>query len=333
MPSPKRLPEEEIVFRHSIRTFMVGVCALTAASQAAPALALAAPAGPRPQVRAARALHAQTLTNLNSAMKGEAFAYASYSLFGTQAAGAGHPAVARLFRNTARTELNEHLHEAAALAGLVGTNAANLRQAIKGETYEHQIMYRGFAAQARRDGDTKAAALFTEIAADEGRHRAAFRKALTAVTTGHGAVPAPPTAGTVAVPAGLPKVRAARTKANLDTAMHGEALAYAKYMLFAAKAKQSGNTALARLWEGTAAVELHEHFAGEAVLAGRVGTTRKNLNKAITGERSEATSIYPAFAKQARAVGDTAAAAYFRNTAADEARHAAAFQAALNRLR
>ncbi|MFF0792323.1 ferritin family protein [Streptomyces spiralis] len=104
-------------------------------------------------------------------------------------------------------------------------------------------------------------------------------------------------------------------------------------MLFAALAKRSGNPALARLWEGTAAVELHEHFAGEAALARRVGTTKENLNKAITGERSEATIIHPGFAKQATAVGDTAAAGFFRNTAADEARHAAAFQAALNQLR
>ncbi|MEV6294979.1 ferritin family protein [Streptomyces sp. NPDC051896] len=321
------------MFRHSRRTFLLVLCALTVASQAAPALALAALTGPHPQFQAARALRAQTLTDLTTAMKGEAFAYASYSLFGAQADSAAHAAVGRLFRTTAQTELSEHLHEAATLAGVVGTNAANLRRAIDGETYEHQVMYRGFATQARQDGDTRAADLFTEIAADEGRHRDAFRTALAAVTSGHGTVPAPSAAKTVAVPTGLPQVSAARTKTNLDTAMHGEALAYAKYMLFAAHAKQSGNSALARLWEGTAAVELHEHFAGEAVLAGRVGTTKENLDKAITGERSEAATIYPGFAKQATAVGDAAAAGFFRNTAADEARHAAAFQAALNQLR
>lgn len=331
--SPEVLPEEDVVFRHSIRTLLVGVCALAVASQTGPALALAAPAGAPAQARAARAVGAQTLADLNTAMKGEAFAHASYNLYGTQADREGHPSAGRLFRSTARTELNEHLREAAALAGVVGTNAANLRQAVNGETYEHQVMYRGFAAQARQDGDMKAAELFTEIAADEGRHRDAFRTALTVVTTGHGTVPAPPQANEVAVPAGLPQVHAARTRANLDTAMHGEALAYAKYTLFAAHARQTGNTALARLWEGTAAVELHEHFAGEAVLAGLVRSTRENLRKAITGERAEATTVYPGFARQAAAAGDTAAASFFRGTAADEARHAAAFQAALNRLR
>ncbi|MFF4762303.1 ferritin family protein [Streptomyces sp. NPDC001292] len=269
---------------------------------------------------------------MTTTMKGEAYAYAAYSLFAAEADRQAHPAVGKLFRSTAQTELNEHLREAATLAGAVGSNAANLRQAINGETYEHQVMYHRFADQARTDGDLEAAKLFTEIAADEGRHRDAYRTALTVVTTGRGTIPAPPKADTVSVPAGLPKVKAARTQANLDTALHGEALAHAKYMLYAAQARQTGNPALARLFEGTAGVELHEHFAGEGVLAGLVRPTKKNLSKAITGEHNEATTLYPGFAKRATAVGDTAAARYFRDTAADEAKHAAAFQQALNQL-
>ncbi|MFH9983247.1 ferritin family protein [Streptomyces sp. NPDC017179] len=320
------------MFRHSTRTFVVGLCALAAAAPAAPALAGGDPAGASSAPHAAaRALHAQTLADLNAAMRGEAYAYAAYSLFAAEADRQGLSAVGRLFRATARTELNEHLREAATLAGLVGGNAANLRQAVNGETYEHQVMYRRFAEQARADGDLEAAKLFTEIAADEGRHRDAFRTALAAVTTGRGTIPAPPKADVVPVPAGLPKVKAARTKANLDTALHGEALAHAKYMLFAAHARQTGNAALARLWEGTAGVELHEHLAGEAVLAGLARTTRNNLRTAITGEHNEATALYPGFASRATAVGDTGAARYFRDTAA--AKHAAAFRKALDQLR
>jgi rubrerythrin len=330
----ERPPKEDIVFRHSTRTLVVGLCALAAAAPAAPALAGGDPAGASPAPHtAARALRAQTLADLATAMKGEAYAYAAYSLFAAEADRQGLPAVGKLFRSTAHTELNEHLREAAALAGTVGSNAANLRQAINGETYEHQVMYRRFADQARADGDLGAAKLFSEIAADEGRHRNAFRTALAVVTTGRGTIPTPPKADVVPVPAGLPKVKAARTRANLDTALHGEALAHAKYMLFAAHARQTGNAALARLWEGTARVELHEHLAGEAVLAGLVRNTRDNLRKAITGERNEATTVYPGFARRATAVGDTTAARYFRDTAADEARHAAAFQQALDQLR
>ncbi|WP_424862703.1 ferritin family protein [Streptomyces sp. MMS24-I29] len=320
------------MFRHSIRALVVGLCTLTAASQTATAMTLTPTDQHQAADPAARALRPQTLSDLATGMKGEAFAYASYSLFVTEADRQAHPAVGKLFRSTAHTELNEHLREAANLTGTVGSDAANLRQAINGETYEHQVMYRGFADQARKDGDPEAAKLFTEIAADEGRHRDAYRTALTVVTTGHGTIPAPPKADTVPVPAGLPKVKAARTMANLDTAMHGEALAHAKYMLFAARARQTGNPALARLFEGIAGVELHEHFAGEAALAGLVRTTKTNLRKAITGERNEATGLYPGFAKRAASVGDTAAAGYFRDTAADEARHAAAFQQALNQL-
>ncbi|WP_234357253.1 ferritin family protein [Streptomyces sp. NBRC 110028] len=321
------------MFRYSLRMLVVGLCALTAAAPAVTAVAATAPTGQQRATHAAtRTPHPQTLSDLNTAMKGEAFAYASYNLFAAEADRQAYPAVGRLFRATARTELNEHFREAAALAGTVGSNAANLRQSINGETYEHQVMYRRFAAQARSDGDLKAAGLFTEIAADEGRHRDAFRTALKVVTTGHGTIPAPPKADTVPVPAGPPKVKADRTKANLDTAMHGEALAYAKYTLFAGHARQTGNTALARLFAGTARVELHEHFAGEAVLAGLVRTTKVNLRKAIAGERNEATVVYPGFAERATRVGDTAAARYFRDTAADEAKHAAAFQRALKRL-
>lgn len=323
------------MFRHSIRALVVGLCTLTAASQAATAVALTTPTDQRGAAHAdaARALRSQTLADLATGMKGEAFAYASYSLFAAEADRQGRPAVGRLFRNTAQTELNEHLREAAALARTVGSNAANLRQAINGETYEHRVMYRGFADQARKDGDPEAAKLFTEIAADEGRHRDAYRTALTVVTTGRGTIPAPPKTDAVPVPAGLPKAKAARTMANLDTAMHGEALAHAKYMLFAVHARQTGNPALARLFEGTAGVELREHFAGEAVLAGLVRTTKTNLPKAITGERNEATTLYPGFAERAASVGDTAAARYFRDTAADEVGHAAAFQQALDQLR
>ncbi|MEU2556779.1 rubrerythrin family protein [Streptomyces sp. NPDC014684] len=317
------------MFRHSTRTLMVGLCALAVAAPATPALA----GGPQPvPPAAARTLHTQTFADVTTAMKGEAYAYAAYNLFAAEADRQGLTAAAGLFRSTAQTELNEHLREAAALAGTVGSNAANLRQAINGETYEHQVMYRGFADRARADGDLAAAKLFTEIAADEGRHRDAFRAALTAVTTGRGTVPAPSKADMVPVPAGAAKVKAARTKANLDTALHGEALAHAKYMLFAAYARKSGNTALARLWEGTAKVELQEHLAGEAVLAGLVHTTKTNLRTAVTGEHNEATTVYPQFAKRATALGDTAAARYFRNTAADESQHAAAFQKALNQL-
>jgi len=94
------------------------------------------------------------------------------------AVGTHHIAVAKLFRGTAQVELQEHFAAEAVLAGLVASNAANLQDAIDGETYEHTTMYPGFAAQATKDGCPDAATLFTEIAADEGVHAAAYTLAL-----------------------------------------------------------------------------------------------------------------------------------------------------------
>ena len=43
-----------------------------------------------------------------------------------------------------------------------------------------------------------------------------------------------------------------QTRDNLLTAMHGEAFAYVKYMLFADRARKNGRTDLASLFESTA---------------------------------------------------------------------------------
>ncbi|MFL6056380.1 MAG: ferritin family protein [Actinoallomurus sp.] len=271
----------------------------------------------------------QTRTDLAQSMRGEAFANASYRLYAQQARREGLPSVARLFERTADVELDEHFKEEAALSGLVGSDTANLRDAMTGETYESQKMYPGFAEQARADGDTEAATRFSEIARDEGVHGRAFGTAQRVVESGRGSVPEPPKVDPVRVPAGAPTVHAQRTKTNLDTAMHGEALAYAKYRLYA---EHANNPSVARLFRGNADVERREHFADEARLAGLVGTTRSNLGKAITGERYESQTMYPTFAKRARTADDTEVATRFSHNAKDEAGHARAFQQALNRL-
>ena len=108
-------------------------------------------------------------------------------------AGTHHTAVAKLFSGTAQVELREHFAGEAVLAGLVGTNAANLRDAIKGETDEHTTMYPNFAKKATKNNCTAAAELFTEIAADEGGHAAAFTVALQSLTNPKVKVPRPPT--------------------------------------------------------------------------------------------------------------------------------------------
>jgi rubrerythrin len=123
-------------------------------------------------------LQKKTMENLHTAMKGEAFAYASYLLYAEQARKTGHPEIADLFENAAKTERFEHFAEEAELAGLVGTNEQNLKTAIMGESYEATTMYKEFAEQATSVEDHAAAERFEEIRKDEMKHRAMFEGAL-----------------------------------------------------------------------------------------------------------------------------------------------------------
>jgi rubrerythrin len=282
--------------------------------------------------RSARPPGPQARADLAKAMRGEAFANVSYRLYADQARREGLAPVADLFERTAKTELDEHFREAAAMSGLVGDDAANLQAAISGEGYEATTMYPRFAREAKADGDSDAAERFSEIARDEAAHRDAFDTAHRVVQTGQGTVPAAPDVEPVQASAGPSKVHAERTKTNLDTAMHGEAEAYAKYTLWGEGAADKGNPSVGRLFNGNAAVERQEHFAEEAELAGAVGTTRENLTKAIAGEKYESTTMYPTFAKRANAAGDTEAARLFSHTATDEAGHARDFEQARDGL-
>lgn len=123
-------------------------------------------------------LNPKTAQNLSTAMHGEAFAYAKYLLYAEHARKGGNTALADLFENTAKTEHFEHLAEEAELAGLVASDADNLKDSIKGESYEVDTMYRQFAEQARAVGDAAAAQRFEEIRKDEMKHRDAFKAEL-----------------------------------------------------------------------------------------------------------------------------------------------------------
>ncbi|MFY1704364.1 ferritin family protein [Micromonospora sp. WMMA1923] len=117
----------------------------------------------------------QTRENLYETLRGEAFAYAKYTLY---ARAAGVPRLAELWTNTANQELGEHFAETANLYGLVRTNTDNLRHSIDGEVYEATVMYPSFARHAAAAGDAEAAALFREISFDEADHASAFLRAL-----------------------------------------------------------------------------------------------------------------------------------------------------------
>lgn len=120
----------------------------------------------------------QTQQNLSTAMHGEAFAFAKYMLYAEHARQSGHPDLAALFEDTAHTERFEHFTEEAQLAGLAVSNQENLRDAIKGESYEVETMYKEFTEQASEAKDQAAADRFSEIRKDEMKHRDAYKAAL-----------------------------------------------------------------------------------------------------------------------------------------------------------
>lgn len=271
-----------------------------------------------------------TRSNALSAMHGEALAHAKYLAYATQAQQARRPQAAQAFTDAAQTELSDHFAREADLIGFGGDTAANLRDAISGETTEADTMYPGFAKQATADNDPAAAALFTEIGNDEATHAKDFTTALTTITSPSpaGAVAAGAAAAPLAITAGPPR-SSGTTLANLHTAMQGEAFAYAKYMRYADQARRSGNLAVAQLFTNSANVELNEHFAALATLAGLVSPdTNANLTDAINGEQHEADVMYPDYSRQADQAGNPQAANLFREIAGDEMAHQQAFEKA-----
>jgi rubrerythrin len=122
------------------------------------------------------------------------------------------------------------------------------------------------------------------------------------------------------------------TEQALLSALQGEAFAHARYLLFAVAARDGGDERLAALFEGIANVELHEHFAELASLAGLVGTDADNIVTALQSENEEVKATYHDFARRAREVGDVAVALRFEEIAEDEQAHAQALESELEAL-
>ena len=121
-----------------------------------------------------RTMHPQTREHLLRAMRREAFAFASYLLYATQARQHGRPQVAELFQQVATEEYFGHFVEQAAEAGVIGMEAENLHLAIEELAYEAEVMYHDFRAQAEVVGDHAAAERFRRLREDERRNRDRF---------------------------------------------------------------------------------------------------------------------------------------------------------------
>ncbi len=124
----------------------------------------------------------KTNENLKEAFAGESQAFQKYTSFAEAAEKEGLPNIARLFRTTAQAERIHAAGHFAALDG-VGNTAANLTDAIAGETFEYKEMYPPMLADAEAEGH-KAKRMFKFAVAAEEIHAILYQRALAAVTKG-----------------------------------------------------------------------------------------------------------------------------------------------------
>lgn len=119
----------------------------------------------------------QTLTNVRTAMRGEAFASARYLLFARQAAAEGRPWLDWFYTALASIELTEHYAALANRYGLVQSTQKNLMAAIAAEAGAI-TSYEAAAGRANAAGDVEAGARFAEIGSDERAHRVLLNSVL-----------------------------------------------------------------------------------------------------------------------------------------------------------
>jgi len=146
------------------------------------------------------AVGSTTLENLQTAYNGESNARVRYRLFAVQADMDGYCDVASLFRAAARAE-QIHAENHARVIRSLGTEpksiivpievhdtASNLRDAIRGEEHERDVMYPEFIAEAKKNRQNAAARTFSYALDAEAEHAQLYRAALESLATGRVAV-------------------------------------------------------------------------------------------------------------------------------------------------
>lgn len=119
----------------------------------------------------------RTEKNLWEAFAGESQANRKYLAFAEKADREGHPQAARLFRAAAYAEtVHAHAHLRALKA--IGDTAANLKEAIAGETHEFKNMYPDMITTARDEGEKAAERSFSYANEVEKIHADLYQKAL-----------------------------------------------------------------------------------------------------------------------------------------------------------
>lgn len=94
----------------------------------------------------------KSVSDLEAAFAGESQANRRYLAFAKKADEEGYPQAARLFRAAAEAE-TVHAHNHLRAMGGIRSTEENLKEAIKGENYEHTKMYPEFIKDAEKDDD------------------------------------------------------------------------------------------------------------------------------------------------------------------------------------
>lgn len=123
-----------------------------------------------------------------------------------------------------------------------------------------------------------------------------------------------------------------KSEQNIRTAFAGESQARSRYSFFAAKAREEGRDDIAELFDRMADNERQHAKVWYTLLAGSIGDSRANLESAAKTENEEWKSVYPAFAREARAEGFEDIAVLFERIASIESDHERRFMEAVLNL-
>ena len=120
--------------------------------------------------------NSKTAANLAYAFAGESQARNKYTYFASVARKEGYEQVAAIFEQTANNE-KEHAKLWFKELGLLGDTAANLQDAIGGETYEFTKMYPEMIKEAEAEGQTAVAKYMDMVNKVEEVHANLYKKA------------------------------------------------------------------------------------------------------------------------------------------------------------
>lgn len=121
------------------------------------------------------------------------------------------------------------------------------------------------------------------------------------------------------------------TEDALKQAFAGESQANRKYLAFAAKADQEGYPQAARLFRAAAEAETVHANNHLRALKG-IGSTKENLQEAVSGETYEFKSMYPDMIETAKTEGNKEAERTFNYANEVEKIHAGLYEKMINHL-